>query len=164
MKKIIFVLLLLVPMYIPLFAQSAFPIIGGDVSCAGGSLSYTVGQVVVSYGQEKATNAEVKTASLTEGVQQTYSVERLGIDKAWGLGIAVNVHPNPATDKVSVLFEASVDNLRLELYTVDGRLLHQESVHGMEQTIDMRGLSSGSYLLRVADGEKENCYRIIKIK
>lgn len=164
MKKNIFVLLLLVSMYIPVFAQSTFPILGGDVSCAGGSLNYTVGQVAVSYGQEKATNAEVTTASLTEGVQQTYSVERLGIDKERGLGIAVSVHPNPTTDKVSVLLESSVDNLRLELYTVDGRLLRHEIVHGMEQTIDMRGLSSGSYMLRVANGEKENYYRIIKIK
>lgn len=145
-------------------AQSTFPTLGGDVIGSGGSLSYTVGQLAVSFDKQKAMNAEVVKTSLYEGVQQTYSVEELRIVDVQPIETCIHIYPNPSTDRVTVTIENIVENMHLELYTVNGQLLQREPVCGTEQTIDIKDYPSGSYLLRLSVGDKENNYRIIKIR
>lgn len=146
------------------YCQSAFPTMGGDVSGNGGSLNYTVGQLAVSFDKKWSTNAEYVKLSLFEGVQQTYSVIELSIDDAVPIAVKVNISPNPTTDLIKVTTENPVDNLYYELYTQNGNLLQKDKFSGAEQIIDMSGLPSGSYLLRMVAGKMENNYRIIKLQ
>lgn len=146
------------------FCQSAFPTMGGDISGNGGSLSYTVGQLAVSFDKQRSTNAEYVKLSLFEGVQQTYSVTELSIDGVAQIAVKVNIAPNPTTDKIKVMLESPVDNLYFELYTMSGNLLQKDKFSGAEQIVDMSSLPSGSYLLRVVAEKMENNYRIIKLR
>lgn len=146
-----------------LSAQSAFPTLGGDVSGNGGSLSYTVGQLAISFEKQRTTNAEVIKTSLFEGVQQTYCIDELDIDGVLPINLNVNIYPNPTTDCIQVMPTESIDNLKFELYTIDGQLLQHGIIRGIKQTIDMKNYPSGSYLLRVHVDNMENNYRIIKI-
>jgi len=163
MKKLLLLLSVLSASY-NLFAQSAFPTLGGEVTSNGGSLSHTVGQLAVSFDKKMSTNAENIRLSLFEGVQQTYRVEELSIDNVLPLDFMVNIYPNPTTDKITITVENVIDNLHFEFYTVDGQLLQRGSIHGIEKTINITGHPSGSYILRLVTGKMENNYRIIKIQ
>lgn len=163
MKKFLLLLAVLSVFY-NLNAQTAFPVLGGDVASNSGTLSYTVGQLAVSFDKKISTNAENNRLSLFEGVQQTYRVEELNIDNVLPLDFTVNIYPNPTTDKVTVAIKDALDNLRFEFYTVDGQLLQRGDIRGTEQTINMAGYPSGSYLMRLVAGRMENNYRIIKIQ
>lgn len=147
-----------------LCAQTAFPSVGGEVTGNNGSLSYTVGQLAVSSNMLRSTNAEIVRTSLHEGVHQTYRVEELSIDNVLPLDFMVNIYPNPTTDMITVAIEEVIDNLRFEFYAVDGQLLQRGDIRGIEQTINVVGYPSGSYMLRVVAGKTENNYRIIKIQ
>ena len=60
-----------------LSAQAGFVTTGVEASGSTGSISASVGQLMVGTDQAKATAAQRVTASLNEGLQQTYSVEEL---------------------------------------------------------------------------------------
>lgn len=158
-----FVVLMLCLSATSAFCQSAFPTMGGGVSGNGGSLSYTVGQLAVSFDKRWSTNAEHVKKSLFEGVQQTYSISEISIDGVEPISVKVNIAPNPTTDKIRITLELPMDNLYYELYTLNGNRIKRDKIWNTEQTIDMGGLPSGSYLLRMVAGKKENNYRIIKL-
>lgn len=143
-------------------AQSAFPALGGDVSNSSGSLSYTVGQVETFYAKGRVTNAETLSASLHEGVQQTFIVNDLQIDDV--SGIVANVYPNPTTEKIVIQVTSPQGDYTCSLYTIDGQLLQQMTLSAGLSELDMNSYSTGSYLLRLSKKGLESKYRIIKIR
>lgn len=144
-------------------AQSGFGVTGGDVSNASGSLSYTTGQIAVGTNYGRVTNASRVAANLREGVQQTYSVEELGIEGVPALEVEISVYPNPTTDEVTVSTGQAEEGMRYELYGIDGRLLEKGRVTEREQKIDMGRWAAGSYVLRIVAGKAENRYRIVRV-
>ena len=73
-------------------------------------------------------------------------------------GITLQVYPNPATDRITVEYDLPVTmDARLIVYDLLGRqvaMLHEGFVSGSETvSTDVSGLSSGTYILRVADAE-----------
>ena len=57
----------------------------------------------------------------------------------------LSIYPNPTADWINISSEEKI--LRYEVYSQAGRLM---ATGGEETRIDMRGLSSGSYLLRLS--------------
>lgn len=143
-------------------AQTAFPALGGDVSNGSGSLSYTVGQVETLYARGRVTNAETISASLHEGVQQTFLVNDLQVDGV--AGIMANVYPNPTTEKIVIQVTSPQRDYTCILYTIDGQLLQQVTLSQELSELDMSSYSTGSYLLRLSKEGLESKYRIIKIR
>ena len=80
-------------------AQEAIPATGGNGSGSGGSVSYTVGQIV--YTTITGTNG-----SSAQGVQQPFEISVVtGIPEAKDISIEIIVYPNPAQDFIMLKIE-----------------------------------------------------------
>lgn len=145
-------------------AQSGFVTTGVDVSGSTGSISASVGQLMVGSVQGKATAAQNITASLNEGLQQTYTVQELSSHQGPDGNALFTVYPNPTTDGISILPHQFDSTYRFALYTIDGRLLQEGEITDSEQHLPMGSYPSGSYLLAIVGNGIENKYRIVKIK
>jgi subtilisin family serine protease len=78
---------------------------------------------------------------------------------------AVKVFPNPTTAGVSVLPERSLGEATLSLYHLSGQLQWKRKVEaqaGAPLSVDLSGLPSGLYVLRMVSGQGQWSTRLIK--
>jgi len=156
--KLCIVFLLGIGLTLNLQAQKAIPSTGGNASGSGGSVSYTIGQVLYT----------VKTGSngsITEGVQQPYEISVLvGIEQARDINLICTVYPNPATDHLTLEVEnLENENLFFQLYDIMGKLLVSKKLIDIKTTISMANLAPAAYFLKVTDNEKiVKTFKIIK--
>ena len=130
-------------------AQNAIPASGGNASGSGGSASYTVGQIVYT------TNSN-SNGSVAQGVQQPYEISVVtAIEEAQDISLEIMVYPNPATDFIKLKIENyEVQNLRYQLYDINGSLLQDNKIVGNETDIVMSNYVSATYFLKVTDNNK----------
>lgn len=139
-------------------AQNSIPATGGIASGAGGTVSYTIGQI--AYPTITGT-----TGIITQGVQQPYEISVVTeIKEAAGIKLEMSVYPNPANGYVNLKIEEyDTDNLKYKLYDIHGMLLQERQVEGNETQIQLGYLLPGTYLLKIIDNRKEiKTFRIIK--
>jgi hypothetical protein len=139
-------------------AQEAIPAAGGETSGSGGSVSYSVGQVV--YTLNIGTNG-----SIMHGVQQPYEISIISeVEEATGINLLISAYPNPATHFLILeILEFDQMNLWYELYDIDGQLLENKRIITDETVISMNNLVSSAYLLRIINGNQElKSFKIIK--
>lgn len=76
----------------------------------------------------------------------------------------VKIYPNPTTGRVSMEISESMPDLRYGVYDTDGRLLKQGPVVSPVETIDLSGLSNGTYVIRLSSEEESFMYsgRVVK--
>ncbi|MEI8204653.1 MAG: T9SS type A sorting domain-containing protein [Bacteroidota bacterium] len=151
-------ILLLVLGQTGLKAQDALPATGGNASGSGGSVSYSVGQVV--YQTHTGTNG-----SVAEGVQQPYEISvTIGIEEAKGINLMVSAYPNPTTDFLTLrIDEFDLSDLSFQLYDIEGRLLQSEKIKEIEKVIDMGRLASETYFVSILQGAKTvKTFKIVK--
>jgi len=140
-------------------AQEAITTTGGDASGSGGSASYSVGQLAYSY----ASNG----GSVSQGVQQAYSISTvLGVDLN-SISLNLSVYPNPTVDRLILTVNeadfTSKKALVVQLYNMDGKLLNQQEVVGETTSVEMKELRTATYYLRVLDNENTvKTFKIIK--
>ena len=144
-------------------AQSGLVTTGGDIQGSNGSVSYTVGQVAVQ-------SIEASAASLTEGVQQPYEIQTVGVDNYPAITLNAAVHPNPTADRLVLSVENFVEtygrtSLRVALYNTNGQHVQTVDVAGAQTTINMSALSAGTYFLRVTDGQQTlKTFKVVKTR
>jgi len=139
-------------------AQKTIPTTGGNATGAGGSISYTVGQVVYT------TNSGT-TGTVTHGVQQPYEISIItSLEEAKDINISCIAYPNPTSDFLILKIENyDGESLSYKLLDINGILLQNKKVTGNETTIDMSSISSAIYFLIIADYNKElKSFKIIK--
>jgi hypothetical protein len=139
-------------------AQETISTTGGNASGSGGSVCYSVGQVVYN------TNTGT-TGTVTQGVQQPYEISvSSGIEETQGIILSCSAFPNPTTDFLTLKAENyDKENLSYQLYDTDGKLLENKKIEGDETSIDMSSLSPATYFLKVIDNNKEvKIFKIIK--
>lgn len=139
-------------------AQKTIPASGGNASGSEGSVSYSVGQIV--YTTITGTNG-----SVTQGVQQPYEISVItGIEEAKDISLEIAVYPNPASDFVRLKIEDNdIQNLRYQLYDINGNILLDKRVEGNETNISIQNLLSSTYFLKVIHGNKAmKTFKIIK--
>jgi Secretion system C-terminal sorting domain len=144
--------------YTPLKGQETIPATGGDASSSGGTVSYTIGQIL--YSTISGTNGIV-----AQGVQQPYEISVVtAIEEAKDISVDMVVYPNPATDFVKLKIKNyEVENLRYQLYDIIGSLLLSNKVEGNETSIVMSSYASATYFLKVSDNNKViKTFKIIK--
>ena len=141
-----------------LHAQASFSASADQVSGAGGSLSYSVGQVVF------ATYRDENMGSVAQGVQQTYNITALlGVEIA-AIKLELMAYPNPTQDILTI----KIDNyknqsLTYQLYDLQGKLWDSQFLQGAQTQLDMKDLAGGSYLLSIQENETFiKTFRIIK--
>jgi hypothetical protein len=144
-------------------AQEANPATGGNASGSGGSVSYSVGQVV--YQTHSGTNG-----SVSEGVQQPYEISVVtGLEEAKGTNLMVSATPNPTTDFILLLVDASatlsIQSMSYQLFDMNGKLLETKKIEGNPTSIVTGKLVPATYFLKVTNGDKEvKTFKIIKTK
>lgn len=138
-------------------AQNAIPASGGNAT-GSGTVSYSIGQFV--YTTNTGTNG-----SLAQGVQQPYEISVVtGIVEARDISLEIVAYPNPATDFIKLKIENyEVQNLRYQLYDINGSLLQDNKIVGNETSIVMSNYMSATYFLKVTDNNKViKTFKIIK--
>lgn len=139
-------------------SQNTVPATGGNASGSGGSVSYSVGQV--TYLTNTGSNG-----SVAQGVQQPYEISVVtGIEEASGIELEFSVYPNPASDFATLKTgDYESDNLNYRLFDINGKVLLQKKVEGIETEIPLSDLSKGTYFLKITDKKRElKIFKIIK--
>jgi hypothetical protein len=158
-KKCTLVVLLfaaILPVYLK--AQEAIPAAGGDATGNGGSVSYTIGQVVYT------TNTSA-TGSVSEGVQQPYEIFIItGSELFPSVSLSCKVYPNPTTDFLILsVGELEKENLSYRLADLNGREIAIGKVIDEQTKIQMGSLRDGNYFLSVIMNNAEvKTFKIIK--
>ena len=141
-----------------LHAQEAFPVAGGDAVGSGGSVSYSIGQLVYN------TN-EGPDGSVAQGVQQPYEISIIvGLEEAEGIKLICTAYPNPTTDLLNLKVENyDLDDLSYFLFSMNGNLLKSNKIREKETSISMIEYQSGIYFLKILSKEIETkTFAIIK--
>jgi len=139
-------------------AQEAVMTSGGDASGSGGSVSYSVGQIV--YTTNTGTNG-----SVAQGIQQPFEISEVtGIKEASGITLNCTAYPNPATDYLTLKIENfNLSTLNVQLFDINGQLLLNQKINSNETSIYMKSLPAANYFLKVIDNNKEiKTFKIIK--
>ena len=139
-------------------AQTSVNATGGNATGSGGSVSYSVGQVV--YQTHTGT-----TGSLAEGVQQPYEISVVtGLEDPIGINLSFTAYPNPTSDYLTLsIDEFEISNLSYQLYDMQGKLLKSEKIKGNQTSIAMSNLLPAIYFVKVIQGNKEvKTFKIVK--
>ena len=165
MKKIISIILVLVPLF--LFAQTAERQVigsaGGSSSTSSLKVSSTVGEAIVGTGTSS-------TIILTQGFQQP-GEESLGIEDI-ETGLSVNVYPNPSKGIVKIDMDApNAMEIDIKVLDFDGTVISEpvqkQKVYGTStHEIDFSGLAAGNYylLLQNSKGNLKQTIKILKVE
>lgn len=140
------------------FGQSATSAAGGNATGTGGSVSYSVGQVV--YTANNSTSGDV-----FQGVQQSYEI--LGLSGINTVSLVANssVYPNPTTDVLFLNIEDfDVTDCVFILSDSNGKLLFQKSIIDKKTELEMSSFISGIYFVSVFENNKEiRTFKIVKL-
>ncbi len=139
-------------------AQESINAAGGNGKGIGGSMSYSVGQMV--YQTYSGTNG-----SVSQGVQQPYEISiTTGIKDFKGINLLVSAYPNPTTDRLTVQIENyKITNLSYQLFNIKGKILKSEKITDRQTSIIMSNLIPSAYFVRILEGDKEiKTFKIIK--
>ena len=142
-------------------AQESVNATGGNASGSGGTVSYSVGQVV--YTTNIGTNG-----SVAQGVQQPYEISVVtGLEEAKGINLTVSAYPNPTTDYLTLEVDASttlsIQSMAYQLYDMQGKLLQNEKITSNQASIVMSNLVPATYFVKVTESNKEvKTFKIIK--
>ena len=144
MNKFYFILFIIV-LAVSLSAQSDIVPAGGTATGAGGSATYTVGQIAV----QRATDG---TKYIIEGVQQPYEIQGVGVNNYPGINLQAVVYPNPTQHYVQLRvtnYEIPSYGLTAQLFDANGKFLEEYIVTGPETKMDLEKYPTASYQLRI---------------
>jgi hypothetical protein len=138
--------------------QETIPATGGNATGSGGSVSYTIGQIL--YNTFSGTNGTV-----AQGVQQPYEISVVtAIRNTEEINLECFVYPNPTSGLAKLVFKSpDYENMRFRLFDVNGVLLQDKKVESMETEISLENLSSSVYFLKVIKNNLEvKVFKIVK--
>ncbi len=139
-------------------AQQTVSAAGGEAAGAGGTLSYTIGQVACADFNEI-------DGSVLQGVQQPREIYLINtIEERYGTNIEFSVCPNPAGSTLTLTGMNCLEgNYTYQLYDMNGKLLDNKKITGIETDIPMNGLAPSTYFLKITGTEREvKTFMIIK--
>ena len=138
-------------------SQEAIPASGGDASGLGGTLSFTVGQLV--YSSNSGSNG-----SVAEGVQQPYEISTTVGIEITNISLDFIAYPNPTSVNIVLsIRDFNNEKLNYQLYDMSGKLLKSNKVNAINTTIDMSELPVSNYVLNINnDSSIIKSFKIIK--
>ena len=140
-----------------LTAQEAFVASANEATGTGGSISYSVGQLITSSQTTANTTIDV-------GIQQPLQIVTLSNPEVTHVQLKAKVYPNPSTDFVLLsLTDTDFEDMQYALYSLNGGLVKEASISEAETSVDLRELAVGTYVLRVTQHQKHiKTFKIIK--
>jgi hypothetical protein len=130
---------------------------GGDATGVGGTVSYSVGQVVY-------TSNTASTGDVTQGVQHAYEVFSLDVPEAVS-NLSLTIFPNPTTSILNLkVGDYNGQKWTYRLYDIQGRQLSSGQIAHEQTEIDVQNLSVDTYFLDVLNTENQQVksFKIVK--
>ena len=133
-KEHIIIILLIILSSFRIMAQQAINASGANATGSGGSVSYSVGQVL--YTTNSGSNG-----SSAQGVQQPYEISTtLSLPEANDIRL-MSVYPNPTTNRVVLnVGNYGTTNLSLQFIDINGRILLENKIINIETNLDIEKL------------------------
>jgi hypothetical protein len=117
---------------------------GNAVDYTSGSISWTIGEPVVS---TLASSDKV----LNQGFQQSsLNLKAVNPDP----DLKISVWPNPTINWLTLSVEKP-DQILFQLFDLDGKLLQTNTLNDITTNIDFSDFISGAYQIKIVKGEKE---------
>lgn len=141
-----------------LYAQESSLSSGGEATGTGGSVSYSIGQVVYT------TNTGIN-GSNAQGVQQPYEISIVtSVDELKAINFQCNLYPNPTNNYVQLKIENyKIENLFYHLCDENGKVVENKKILNNETIISMINLAPSTYFLKILNNKKIiKTYKIIK--
>lgn len=138
-------------------AQQSNHAAGGNGQGSGGTIAYSVGQVVY-------TSIQGSNGSLAQGVQQPYEISTvLGLEESQ-INLSINAYPNPTSSFLTLTVgDFELLNLNFQMFDIKGQLIKCEKVTNSTTTIFMEDLPSATYIFKIINNNKEvKTFKIIK--
>ncbi len=129
---------------------------GGDASGSGGTVAYSVGQIVY-------TTSTGTSGSVAQGVEQAYEISSVGI-KETALNISLSIFPNPTSEYLTLKVEDyNNEALSYSLLDEQGKLVLNEQITNQDTQVAMSTLARGAYFIIVLqENKKIQTFKIIK--
>ena len=126
---------------------------GGDATGSGGSVAYSVGQIVY-------TTSTGTTGSVAQGVEQAYEIYSVGI-KETTLNISLSVFPNPTNGDFTITGLELVGTVSsLTLTDMNGKVVKVLDTKATK--FSMASIKPGVYFLNIISGNKQEVLKIVK--
>jgi hypothetical protein len=142
---------------ISVHAQDAILTSGGNESSAGGSVSYSIGQIAYVYANDSG-------GSASQGIQQPFEIFVLGINDFPEITLQMGVYPNPTMANATLnIANYNAENISYALFDLGGKQIFSKKIAPEGTQIPMENLSSTIYFLKVLDQNKVlKTFKIIK--
>ena len=142
---------------IAVFAQSNIVPAGGTATGENGTVTFTVGQIAVqSQGEGGIT--------LSEGVQQPYEIQTIGIDNYPDITLNAVVYPNPTRGNVQLTMNNVQFEGEVRVLDANGKLLFVKKIEGETTDIPMSDLAAGTYFVNVVSGKQVlKTFKVVKM-
>lgn len=130
---------------------------GGNASGSGGTIAYSVGQVVYT------TNAG-SGGSVAQGVQQPFEISTVIAAGNGNINLEIVIYPNPATDFVTLnINNYDLTKFSYQLFDAGGKLIENRRIASVSEIIRMGHLPSAPYFLKVINNNQAiKTFKIIK--
>ena len=138
-------------------AQESANASGGDATGSGGTIAYSIGQVVY-------TTYTGSSGSVAQGVQHAYEIFTVDIEETT-LSISLIAFPNPTADNLTLqISDFNKEKLTYQFYNIGGKLLSNGQVTGQQTEINTSSLPPATYFINVLNQEdkKVQSFKIIK--
>ena len=138
-------------------AQESVNASGGDAIGNGGTVAYSIGQVVCT------TNIG-SNGIVAQGVQHAYEIYTIGI-KETELNISLTAFPNPTTENLTLqISNYNNEKLSYQLFDMQGKLLGNGYIVAQQTQINTNSLPPTTYFVNVVNQEnkKVQSFKIIK--
>ena len=138
-------------------AQQSANAAGGDATGGGGTVAYSVGQVVY-------TSNNSPSGTVSQGVQQAYEIFLIGINET-ELNSSLSVFPNPILDNLTLqISDYNNEKLSFYLYDLQGKLLNKEQIIAEQTQINTSSLPPATYFIEVLNqvNKQVQSFKIIK--
>jgi hypothetical protein len=138
-------------------AQESANASGGDATGSGGTVAYSIGQVV--YTTNTGSNG-----SVAQGVQHAYEIFTVGI-KETALNISLSAFPNPTEENLTLqISDYNNDMMTYQLLDIQGKQLSNGQITAQQTQINMISLPTATYFINVVNQEKRTVqsFKIIK--
>jgi len=159
-KKYLNISIFFISLSMPIYAVAQEVVIssGANISDNGGSVSYSVGQVI-------SQPSKGVDGTVAAGVQQAYIIDvSTSMEDNQRISLSASAYPNPSTDFLILeVNEFKLSAFRFQLTDISGKVLQSRNITADKTNIPMSNLIPATYFLKVIKNDSEvKVFKIIK--
>ena len=130
--------------------QEVITAAGGTATGTGGSVTYTVGQLVFN-------QVTGSTGFIIQGVQQPYEISVItAVVNTEDISLDCIVYPNPTHGSIKLVIKSFNDeNMVYRLYNMEGLLLQEKRIEDTPTVISPDRFPYGIYFIKILKARKE---------